>query len=180
MKPGGSLLLSVCLALTAAPSWAHQDGADSPAEAEVPAPFMDCVASQRREMRDPDSEREFDCTRVYFESLPGSEGSTQDMAAAANQAAEAADLYIDSHLLPAIFDSRQPEAEAESPSFARNLLVKSYVRSARAAGETLCDLLYEKHSGGTIRSVIAGSCAIANRDELIQDLLGFDDQSPGE
>ena len=180
MKLAGRLLLPVCLALNAAPSWAQQAGPDSAAEAEVPAPFMDCVAAQRREMRDPESEREFDCTRVYFESLPGSEGSPQDMAAAANQAAEAADLYIDSHLLPAIFDSRQPEAESGAPSFARNLLVKSYVRSARAAGETLCDLLYERHSGGTIRSVIAGSCAIGNRDELIQNLLGFDDQAPGE
>ena len=147
------------------------------AVSEIPAAFSECVAEYGaiESLGEPEP---FGCTRAYFDSLPGSEGSTLDMASAAGRAAETADFYIDSVLLPSLLSQGQTSVNDEPPradpgDLARQMLLRSYVRSARAAGETRCDLVYEANSEGTIRSVHAGSCAVENRDRLIGDLINL-------
>lgn len=137
--------------------------ADGPVT-EVPRSFLACVETYRK--ADPVEREPLSCTGDYLDSLPGSEGNTYEMAQAANRAAETADFYIDTMLLPALAE--------DGVQLTRHFLYQSFVRAARAAGETRCDIHYDLNSEGTIRSVIAGGCAVRNRDRLIADLLDFE------
>jgi hypothetical protein len=182
---------AACLAIGAAgssssPAWSQSSAPKAEAVAEapgtvVPPAFLECVNEYRRTFRD-EPDRSFGCTRAYLDSLPGSDGSTVDMAEASRRAADVGDFYIDNHLGAEIVLGLAPEegSEARSSSLTREFLLRSYVRSARASGETLCDLYYDFFSEGTIRSVMAGSCAVANRDRLIGELLSLADTIGGE
>jgi|GEM_PF-4063200 len=175
MRRGAALLLLVLFAVAAVPGHAAAQDAASADErplAELPKSYRDCAAAFRRKAGESDSATPFGCTRAYYESLPGSNGSTYDMGRAAARAAEAGDLYIDSILTPEISQGLEPDPDrAGSRRLTRDFLLRGYLRSARAAGEALCDIYYDYHSEGTIRSVVAGSCAVSNRDRLIGELL---------
>ena len=59
-------------------------------------------------------------------------------------AAEAGDLYIDTVLVPEISEGLEPGPDhAGSRRLTRDFLLRGYVRSARAAGEALCDIFYD-------------------------------------
>jgi hypothetical protein len=174
MKPAGALLL----ALFATPLAAQESRAPEPEiVTEVARSFLDCAVAYRRSLANPDGDKRFGCTEAYLQCLPGSGGSTLDMATATARATEVADFYVDNMLFSEIVLGLAPEegAEGRSSNLTRHFLLQSYVRSARAAGQTLCDLYYDYFSEGTIRSVMAGSCAVANRDKLIDDLLRLAD-----
>ena len=145
----------------------------------MPKAFLDCAATFRRALAKPGPDRAFGCTAAYLQSLPGGSGSTRDMVLASGRAATVADLYVDATLFPEIVEGLEPEPQTDEqrvfPKLSRHFLLRSYIRSARGAGETLCDLYYDYFSKGTIRSILAGSCAVANRDKLIDDLLRFAD-----
>lgn len=143
------------------------------APATVPKAFLDCSNAWRSAAKEVEEPEAYRCTREHFESLPGSGGSTYDMAMASARAAETADLYIDSVLVPEINLglSGGEEGASKPQAITRDFLLRSYVRTARAAGETLCEIQYDYHSEGTIRSVVGGSCAVENRDRLIDDLM---------
>ena len=165
-----TLALSLCGVAATVPDTVS---AAEPAPATVPKAFLDCSNARRtaaKESEEPDSYR---CTRDYFETLPGSGGSTYDMSTASARAAEAADLYIDSVLVPEIVQGLSGEegADRKPQGITRDFLLRSYLRSARGAGATLCEIQYDYHSEGTIRSVVGGSCAVENRDRLIDDLM---------
>ena len=147
--------------------------AAEPAPAAVPKAFLDCSNAWRAAAKEVEEPESFRCTREHFESLPGSGGSTYDMSMASARAAETADLYIDSVLLPEINLglSGGEEGASKPQAITRDFLLRSYVRTARAAGATLCEIQYDYHSEGSIRSVVGGSCAVENRDRLIGDLM---------
>ena len=147
--------------------------AAEPVAAAVPKSFLDCSNAWRAAAKETEEPEAFRCTRDHFGTLPGSGGSTYDMSTASARAAEAADLYIDSVLVPEIVAglSGDEEGDRKPQGITRDFLLRSYVRSARAAGATLCEIQYDYHSGGTIRSVVGGSCAVENRDRLIDDLM---------
>jgi hypothetical protein len=178
----------ILVALSAATASFSQASARAPAEQAggeagtvVPPTFLECVNDYRRAHGE-ESDSAFGCTRAYLDSLPGSGGSTVDMAEAARKAAEVGDFYIDNLLSPEIVLGLVPEEgpSGRSSGLTRDFLLRSYVRSARNAGETLCDLYYDFFSEGTIRSVIAGTCAVSNRDRLIGELLALADSIDGE
>lgn len=172
MRKAGLFVASLTFGVPFSPALAHAE----PAGTVVPPSFLECVNQYRRE-RTEESDAEFGCTRAYLDTLPGSGGSTVDMAQAAQKAAEVGDFYIDNLLAPEIVLGLTPEegSSGRSSGLTRDFLLRSHIRTARNAGETLCELYYDFFSEGTIRSVVAGSCAVANRDRLIGQLLALAD-----
>jgi hypothetical protein len=171
MKLG--LALALVLGGVAASVPGYAQSAPEPAVVTVPKPFLDCSNAWRVAAKEVEEPEAYRCTRDFFETLPGSGGSTYDMSMASARAAEAADLYIDSVLVPEIVQglSGDESAGRKAQGITRDFLLRSYVRSARGAGATLCEIQYDYHSEGTIRSVVGGSCAVENRDRLIGDLM---------
>jgi len=143
----------------------------NPPATSAPKSFTDCVSAFKTRL-EADVARNislFDCTSRLFESLPESAGSTYDMGMAANRSVEMADLYIDQVLAPDLTVILQGEGDGRPMS--RGFMLQAYIRSARDAGESLCELVYDYFSAGSIRSVMAGSCVVANRDRLIDQLI---------
>jgi hypothetical protein len=167
------LRFALALVLGGLAASVHHAPANAAEPASVPKALMDCSNAYRAAAKESERPEPYRCTREHFESLPGSGGSTYDMSTTSAQAAEASDLYIDSVLLPEIVDGLSGDEGANrNPQWlTRDFLLRSYVRSGRAAGATLCEIQYDYHSEGSIRSVVGGSCAVDNRDRLIDDLM---------
>ncbi len=172
-KSAAALLSSACLILSA-PAAAQADSAMSP----LPQSFLDCASSFRDGLKRPGETpaAPFDCTSAYFETLPGSDGNTAEMVAAFNQALDVADRYVDEMLAPEITARLAHRHDDGSPALSREFMLRNIIRAARLYGSALCELHFDIFSGGTIRSIVAGSCGVSNRDRLIDDLTRLRDQ----
>lgn len=166
---GGALLVALALA-TAPPPDASPDAIDAPVT-KLPASFTECAEAYARALEgDETVEARFGCARRHAERHPGSDGSTYEMATASAHATAVANLYIDDRLMPAM-EGRLREDKGTQVTAA--LLLRGFLRARRAADAAECDLYYDAFSGGTIRSVMFGSCAVSNADALIESLLRF-------
>jgi len=163
-------LLLALIAGGAIPAAAAQQ-AQTPLPSAIPQSFTECAAEFRRTSGNDGSPPPppFECTRVYFGDLHP--GSTYELAAAGGRAVAVGDRYIDDVLRPAIATRL---AQRSSGAGGKRRL-NAFIRLARTAGTARCALVQEIWSGGTLRVAFASSCAVQNRDALIEDLLRIEE-----
>ena len=159
--------LAVLAAAAAPVPDASPDKIDTPITA-VPKSFVDCASAYARKLAaDETIEARFDCALRHFRGHPGFDESSYASATAGVHAAGVANLYVDEILVPMLSEQLQDDPK----ELTRGFLLRGYVRSQRAAGQSLCDIYYDMFSGGTIRSVMGSGCALGNADRLVEALL---------
>jgi hypothetical protein len=166
MSAGGRLaLLAGGWALGAAPAFAQ-------APKEVPRTFSACAERFIAAMNDRPHPPKFGCAQSYMSSLPQGGGGTREELGARSQAIEAADLYIETALVPALEQRLKGETDSRGDyRMGKVRLLAAALGAARLYNQTLCDFVEEAVGPGTYRAVAAAECRVRNRDRLIDDLL---------
>lgn len=87
------------------------------------------------------------------------------------EAIAAGAAYRETVLEPALVEAMKKAGEGE-PFDARQRLGE-VLAAFDEAGDKLCRLEYDLFAGGTMRTLVAGSCTIENSDDLIGSLIGL-------
>lgn len=137
----------------------------------APAAYVDCANAFAADLANIDqTERPvFTCGRDLFESAPGSGGTTADMNEAYVAAIDAGATYREMVLEPELIAAMQ--AASEDQAFDARKRLAEVLAKADEADDILCRLQYDLFGGGTMRTLVAGSCHLARDDQLIGALL---------
>lgn len=176
MKAAWVTCIAFCIAASV-PTSAYtqpQDVEEPIAGRDIPRSFSEC-ASRWREAATGlgDRSERFDCTRRLMEALRGAASGPNALVDAFDRAEQAARYYLEDQLQPRIDDLLQHGSD-DGGTLSRTLLLQAYVREARIAAETKCDLRYDINGGAM--STVGASCRAEEIDRLISDLMALEDE----